>query len=385
MALGFAQFDRRRAWVEIETLLSAQWEDGFVPHIIFHKPDDSYFPGPSVWQTQRQPGTSGITQPPVAASIVRQLWNSGGESDKPYLEKLYPKLLAWHEWFSTYRDPLNQGLVMVTHPWETGRDNSPEWDTALASVDTSQVGEYTRRDLGLVDQSQRPTDEQYDRYLAMVYFGRECAWDQAHIATNGPFRVIDVGMSLMLLRANRDLLALANYLGKQADAAWLQSQIEKSVKGMDTLWCEKAQTYCSLNIDTHQHSSLVTNTSFLAFYADVGNAAQRKALINHLNRIKQKTAYLIPSTDPEHPDYDPVLYWRGPIWLVVNFMVAQGLLEQGYDDLASAIDRDSIEVAERGDFFESFSPETGRGTGGKQFSWSAAVWLHLNSQRSKEA
>ena len=32
-------------------------------------------------------------------------------------------------------------------------------------------------------------------------------------------------------------------------------------------------------------------------------------------------------------------------------------------------------------FYESFSPDTGEGTGGKQFSWSAAIWLHLNAQR----
>ncbi|MCB2097026.1 MAG: hypothetical protein KDE05_05290, partial [Parvularculaceae bacterium] len=31
-ALGFAAFDRDRAWRELETLFAAQWEDGFTPH-----------------------------------------------------------------------------------------------------------------------------------------------------------------------------------------------------------------------------------------------------------------------------------------------------------------------------------------------------------------
>ena len=68
VALGFDTFDRDRAWTEIETLFNAQWGDGFLPHIVFWKDDPGYFPGPAVWGTDKQPVTSGITQPPVAAT-----------------------------------------------------------------------------------------------------------------------------------------------------------------------------------------------------------------------------------------------------------------------------------------------------------------------------
>lgn len=44
-ALGQRHFDESRAWTEIETLFANQWPDGMVPHIVFHKPDDGYFPG----------------------------------------------------------------------------------------------------------------------------------------------------------------------------------------------------------------------------------------------------------------------------------------------------------------------------------------------------
>ncbi|MEP0320426.1 MGH1-like glycoside hydrolase domain-containing protein, partial [Bauldia litoralis] len=46
VALGFAAFDIDRAWTEVESLLASQWPDGMVPHIIFQRIDDSYFPGP---------------------------------------------------------------------------------------------------------------------------------------------------------------------------------------------------------------------------------------------------------------------------------------------------------------------------------------------------
>ena len=71
--LGFATFDRERAWIELENLLSAQWPDGMVPHIVFRKENPDYFPGPSVWRTRFDPPSSGISQPPVATTALRHL------------------------------------------------------------------------------------------------------------------------------------------------------------------------------------------------------------------------------------------------------------------------------------------------------------------------
>ena len=76
-ALGIWQFDRERAWLEIVSLLNAQWKDGMVPHIVFRQNDPNYFPGPGVWQTKTIPSTSGHSQPPVLASIVWEMVQRG--------------------------------------------------------------------------------------------------------------------------------------------------------------------------------------------------------------------------------------------------------------------------------------------------------------------
>src|SRR5689334_11905777 len=54
-AMGFATFDEPRAWIEIHHLLKGQWDDGLVPHIVFHHPSPDYFPGPEAWGVQRTP------------------------------------------------------------------------------------------------------------------------------------------------------------------------------------------------------------------------------------------------------------------------------------------------------------------------------------------
>lgn len=376
VSLGFAEFDRDRAWAEIETLISAQWDDGMIPHIVFHKDDAGYFPGPGVWGTGRTPPTSGITQPPVLATIVRTLWEQEGASpDHPRMRMLYTAALRSHRWFHTYRDPLGNGLVMVTHNWETGRDNSSEWDDALSRVDTSNVGTYQRRDTGHVDAAMRPKQSEYDGYVAILQFGRACGWNHREIADNGPFRMVDVGMSMELLRANRDLLVMAEAIGDGAVAEELRERIALSEQGMDWLWNEEAGAYCSRDATTHESSGLVTNASFLAFYADVGSAEQRRRLIEALGRLATSAQYLIPSLEKGSREYDHRRYWRGPIWLVVSYMVAQGLAEHGHGEWAERIREDSAKLIEKSGFYESFSPETGEGSGGGDFSWTAAMWL----------
>lgn len=376
VALGFAEFDRDRAWQEVETLVSGQWDDGMIPHIVFHQDDPGYFPGPSVWATGKSPATSGITQPPVLASVVRTMWEAeGSDPEHPRMRELYSACLASHRWFHTYRDPMKNGLVMAAHNWETGRDNSSEWDDALARVDTTGLQPYQRRDTGHVDSAMRPTAGEYDRYVAILEFGRNTGWNHREIADHGPFRMVDVGMSMELLRANRDLLVLARAIGDDEVAAELRERIAMSQQGMNWLWNEEAGAYCSRDATTLESSGLVTNASFLAFYAGVGNDAQRARLIAALERISGSATYLIPSLEAGSRDYDHQRYWRGPIWLVVSYMAAQGLVEAGYGDWAERIRLDSVRLIEKSGFYESFSPETGAGSGGPDFSWTAAMWL----------
>ena len=43
-----------------ELLFQAQWRDGLLPHVIFHRPSPDYFPGPEIWGTEGRadlPGT----------------------------------------------------------------------------------------------------------------------------------------------------------------------------------------------------------------------------------------------------------------------------------------------------------------------------------------
>ena len=80
VAVGLAPLSVERAVVELDTLLSAQWANGMIPHIVFANKVDGYFPGPARWacsalaaDAPRDRHTSGITQPPVHAIAVERI------------------------------------------------------------------------------------------------------------------------------------------------------------------------------------------------------------------------------------------------------------------------------------------------------------------------
>ena len=56
IALGWAAVGRwDTAWQELERLFSAQWSSGMVPHIVFWREDDGYFPGPERLGNRTEP------------------------------------------------------------------------------------------------------------------------------------------------------------------------------------------------------------------------------------------------------------------------------------------------------------------------------------------
>lgn len=378
-ALGFAQFDRLRAWTEIEMLFAAQWQNGMVPHIIFRSNDPDYFPGPDVWQSGTEPASSGHSQPPVATSVVRWLLENGASEDHQHAEDLFPKMLAYHRWFHTHRDPDNTGLVATIHPWESGRDNCPDWDSGLNGMEADpNLGDYVRRDTSHVDADERPSQFQYDRFLTIIKFGRECNWNSEELYRNGPFLMVDPGVQFILLRADRDLLAMGKQFKRpDAELQEISAWIEHSVQGSEKLWNKEANAFCALDLRSGQLSEALTSASMLALFARAGSDEQRASMIKRSADILGEVKYAFPSWDPTHPKFESRRYWRGPVWAMMNYMIAMGLEEHEELELASRVRNDTKALISNAGYYEYFDPVTGAGCGGNDFTWTAAVQLAL--------
>ena len=382
VALGFATFDRDRAWLELELLLEGQWSDGMIPHIIFRQNDPDYFPGPSVWRTKmgKMP-TGGISQPPVLASIVRTLLEDYGDEERA--ETMFDALVKWHRWFHSERTPDGCPVVATVHPWESGRDNCPDWELGLDTMEIDpDIEPYERKDTEHSAAFQRPTKEQYDKYVTIIKFGRDHDWDQKVLTNEGPFLMADPGIHFILLRADRDLLALAKRFGRHDSIAEIEGWIERALRSSDYFWNPQQQAFCARDIRSGEFSQGFSSASALCFYADAGTEEQRASTLVNLKRIEARVRFMMPSWDPEADKFEPQRYWCGPVWPQMNHIISKGLAEHGEHQLADRVRKDMAALIRQSGFFECFDPLTGEGCIGTDFSWTAALWLAWASPKN---
>jgi len=378
VSAGWAVFDEERGWEELETLFSDQWADGMVASINFHRFSNTYFPGPEIWGTPEKPSkTTGITQPPVAAITARFMYEYAEQKDlaRSKIEELFPKLLAWHRWWYKARDPENKGVVAILHPWESGMDNSPAWDEAM-KFPVDELPPYERQDLNHVNANMRPTKETYDHYLTLLYrFKKADFYNPDELYWISPFRMTDLCVNSILFRANRDLRWMALQLKQNDVVAEIEGWLEKGFQGFNELWDDEAGLYKCQDQITGKLADAGISAAFLPLFAGVATKDQAAKLVKHLERWLEKVKYGVPSLDPEDPRFEELRYWRGPVWIIINWMISNGLRHYGYDELADRIKEDSKALTSKAGLREYFDPVTGDGCGGHQFSWTAAMCL----------
>jgi hypothetical protein len=396
IAIGYAGSNQDRAQTELRWLFAGQWADGLLPHIRFAD-NARYFPGPEFWQTHRSPSapvhpqTSGIVQPPVHATAAWQVYRRArnGDQAKAFLRELMPSLKRWHEYLYRERTRGNNGLVEIWHPWESGMDNSPLWDEALARISPARdaMPDYERVDLDFVDAAQRPTDAEYDRYAYLVKLHRDWGYDATRIREESPFAIHDVLFNSLLVQANRDLAEIARVL--KTDPEPFETWAERTAAGIDAeLWDEAEGSYGDYDLRAGGRVGAHTAGAYAPLFAGIPTPERARHMVERL--IASSVAVdgagrVVTSVAPGDANYDPALYWRGPVWPMINWVVHAGLQRYGFTDEAREIRSALLELVRREGFWEHYNATTGRGQGTEEVSWTAALVLDLlEGERAEE-
>ncbi len=373
IALGWAAAGRwDQAWSELERLLSAQWPTGLVPHIVFWSEDETYFPGPDVWATGRTPPTTGLTQPPLPVTAAARLFTSDPDRDRAAaaIASLWPRLAAWLGWIERARCGPH-GACVIVHPWESGMDNSPSWDQPLSRVPEATHEGLERRDLATVSAKERPSTREYRRYLGIVEALRATGWDSEAQSEDSPFAVEDPSFTAITAQAATELAGIAAAAGLDADQP--QRLAEAARAGLDALWDDGLGWFRPYDVRGQRFTGPPTSSGVTAVHSGVGPARLQR-MLSRLNSWSQAVPVGIPTTDPSDPSFDPIRYWRGPVWVLVNWLVADGLIRSGESQQAETLRSATRALVERG-FTEYYDPRTAAGIGGHGFSWSAALTL----------
>ncbi|SHJ19779.1 MGH1-like glycoside hydrolase domain-containing protein [Aquimarina spongiae] len=395
IAIGLAHFDMPKAEKEIVTLLDAQWGNGFIPHIIFHTETDSYFPGADFHHSSLHPQASqkyrstGMTQPPVTGFVLEEMYriSTDKKATLNFIKTVIDKVYFNHKYFYHNRDPKDEGLVYIYHNWESGTDNSPMWDDVWKTMNPPEYT-FERRDTTHVDASERPSKREYDHYLHIIEIAKEHKYNDAKIAELSPFLVQDPLFNAILIKSNKSLIKLYELIGGHSDKiSQLQDWQNKAITSFNAkLFDEEVGAYVHYDLRNEKPLRYLSSSSFSPLFAGIPDTERAEAMIQiMLNKFGGDHQYLCASFDPTSDRFNPKKYWRGPVWVNLNWMLYHGVSEYGYNDIAERIKKDTIEIIEKNGFYEYFDSrkeihEKGKaGYGGNDFSWSAALLIDLIS------
>lgn len=349
-AIILTHFNVTDAKKEILSLLSKQFENGLIPHMIYwNKKNPTDFP---VIEWGKE-DTSTITQPPMIAYAVWAIYQK--DKDKTFIKKVYPYLYHFYRYLLTERDPHEKHLIGIMNPDESGEDNSPRFDIPLNLPPRHNSKENTQKRLNLVAQH------------------IECKFDAPFCMRNF-FWVKDIPFNAIMVENLKLLARIAITLSYSEDAAFFTKEERNIHMAMKKLMFED-DLYWSTFGESYQKIKVKTWAIFAPLFAKILTQTEAKKLIkNHLlNKKEFWTDYPVPTVSLDEPSFDPKGFWRGPTWIATNWFIYQGLKSYGFFDIAKQIRESSIALVEKSGFREYFSPITGEGLGAKNFTWGGLI------------
>ncbi len=395
IAIGLSHYDIKRAQTELLHLLTGQWHNGMVPHVLFadHK---SFSPDHNIWRSWLSPqapdrvATSGITQPPMLAeAIVRIGEKLSLPERRTWYKTVFSPLLAYHQWLYRERDPHQEGLTLQIHPWETGLDNTPPWMYELhqhllpwwiRGLKMSRLlwlANFVRRDIKYV-----PAVERLENIDALAFFSiqrrlRRKSYDINQILPHSVFLIEDLVFNSVLVRANEHLVAIAKTIRRPLPKE-LHTRIDQTRHALESLWDPYAGQYFSRNFVTHTLIKVPSIATLLPLYAGSISKEQATKLVQLMHDPHLfGAAFPVPTVPLNSPWFKPHTYWQGPTWCNTNWLIYDGLRRYGFQEEAAHIRERTLELMQSHGFREYFSPIDGSPAGAERFSWSAALSIDL--------
>jgi Glycosyl hydrolase family 63 C-terminal domain len=393
VAIGLRHVELDRARREIVSLFRGQWPSGMLPSMIFSD-HVAYHAGPDIWRSDSVPGlgtgssTSCITQPPVVAEATVRV----GELLPPgerlgFYRAVFPGLVRYHEWLYRDRDLEHTGLVALVHPWESGIEDSPPWTRVMRAAAPLTIRAFRcfvraglldrwRPDVADVPAAERPTTDVYRTLYHLQRRIRAEGYDLARILRARGIPVVhDVLYNSLLVRANHHLRSIAAEIGVEVPAE-LRTWMEATPAAMEGLYANGG--YWNRDCRTGRLILARGIGGLTPLYA--GTIPKRRAdeLAASVTSKEFWPHYGVASAPTDSPDFRPRGFWQGPVWVNLNWLIADGLDRSGHAGTGTRLREQTLELVGRaGAMYEHYSALDGRPGGSPDFSWTAALVLDM--------
>lgn len=308
------------------------------------------------------------SKPALAAWAVWEVYKV--TEDKEFLKEMYPKLKEYHNWWYTNRDFDKNGIaeyggmvhklnntseeIILAAAWESGMDNAVRFDVEGYGVDDEGVKVLENKDLkgNLIGYSinQESVDLNSFLYAEKIYLS-------------------NMAEVLELPKEKKEYLKSAKKV---------KEYVNKN------MFDEETGYYYDLQIGENGNKKLLVNRGkgtegYIPLWANLSTKKEAKRVVENIMDKNVMNTYLpFPTSAKDNPKYNPVKYWRGPVWLDQAYFGIIGLNNYGYkkeaQDLSIKLFENSEGLLTDGVIRENYNPETGEGLHCSNFSWSASVY-----------
>jgi hypothetical protein len=181
-------------------------------------------------------------------------------------------------------------------------------------------------------------------------------------------------LTLMVIKEERSLAKMAAELGKKAESEeWLAKAEKTTLLVNRRMWDDSTGFYYSVNKKDYSFRFITRDLkrqeiiAFLALWAEAAPKDRAEKLVEALTdttRFWRK--YGVPTLSAQDEWYSPYVdyccKWNGPVWMLWDYMVYDGLRNYGYNDLAAQLSRKMVncvttQLSKNHNYWESYSPD----------------------------
>jgi hypothetical protein len=319
--LSYVYFDPESAMESQRVYMEQQRDDGLI----------AYRHGPRGLQDYPHNGMS-TTSAPFYSWINLEVYNVS--HDTQFLEESYKSGTRYLDWIIKNRD--------------TDHDGTFEW------------GPY-----GIIENVR-------DWYNAVFQVSKERYLDVDKEDISDELECLD--LTLMVIHEARCLSAMAVDLGMESEAQrWQDFADTTSALVNARMWDEQTGFYYSVNKKDHSFIFMTRDLrrqeiiAFLALWANAAPPDRAKKLVAVLtDTTRFWRRYGVPTLSAQDPWYSPYVdyccKWNGPVWLLWDYMVYEGLKNYGYDTVAQELAGKMklaviTQLRKNHNYWESYSPD----------------------------
>ncbi|MBP3139310.1 alpha-glucosidase [Aliivibrio fischeri] len=387
------------------------WDKGFIPDLVAYNTSPERGGDGGNWNERN-------TKPSLAAWAVMEVYKT--TEDKAWLEEMYPKLVAYHDWWLRNRDNNGNGVPEYgasrdkAHNTDNGdmlftveRGNKKEelagldkyqeiiksgnYDHIEIPAQTAASWESGRDDaaaFGFIDK------EQLDAYVKNG--GKRSDWE-VKFAQNRDKNGTLLGYSLLqesvdqasyMYSDNQYLAEMADILGKTSEAKDFREKADKLANYINTCMFDEATGFFyDIRIEDKPLANGCAGKPIVErgkgpegwspLFNKAATQSHADAVVKVMKDPKEFNTYVPLGTAAlTSPAFGPDIYWRGRVWVDQFYFGLKGMESYGYRDdavqMASAFFDHADGLVGDGPIRENYNPLTGDQQGAPNFSWSSA-------------